>query len=482
MKLQEVLNGLKNRYPQTIEPLREVYNNTEITDHLTRLLVTFAERFPDVEEVGILRAPGRVNLIGEHTDYNGLPVMPMAIDYDILAAFSPREDRRVRIVNPEFPDREFELAERIERYGSGDWGNYIVAGVQGVIDSVGIDKIPRGFNACFYGILPTSAGLSSSSSLVVASGMTALRVAGVEMEPVELAGAMARAEKYTGIDCGEMDQAVSLLGEKDKVLKIDFFPLRVQTVELPPDYTVVVANSMVEAAKTLDAKIAYNTRHTVCKLATALLCRRLELDSANFLRLGDIYYELGQERMLRELKNHFRWHGYSRKELAGELGITLDEFEERYGRTVDGGEIPEPDGGYKLLARARHVITETGRVEESFEAIKAGDGERFGALMNASYYSCRDNYEISHPAIDDLVAIALEAGAAGSRLTGAGFGGCTVSLVADSRLESFMEEVGRRYFEDAIRGYPEARLRYREKAASPLLALKPSSGARVLFE
>ncbi len=482
MKLQEVLNGLKNRYPQVTGPLGEIYNNTEVTDHLTRLLVTFAERFPNVSDVGVLRAPGRVNLIGEHTDYNGLPVMPMAIDYDILVAFSPREDKLVKIVNPEFPDREFELAGKIERYASGDWGNYVVAGVQGIINSVGRKKVTRGFNACFYGVLPTSAGLSSSSSLVVATGMTTLRVAGLEMEPVELAGVMARAEQYTGIDCGEMDQAVSLLGEKDMALKIDFFPLRVQTSPLPPDYTVVVANSMVEAAKTLNAKIAYNTRHTVCKLATALLCRRLELDSAKIRRLGDIFYELGQEQLLTELKKHFKWHGYSRLELAAELGITLEEFEQRFGCSVDGETIPEPDCGYKLLARARHVVTETGRVEQALEALRNGDGQWFGRLMNESYYSCRDNYEISHPAIDDLVAIAREAGAAGSRLTGAGFGGCTVSLVADHKLEGFMAEVRQRYFEDAIHAYPEAHLRYREKSASPLLALKPSCGARMLYE
>jgi galactokinase len=185
--------------------------------------------------------------------------------------------------------------------------------------------------------------------------------------------------------------------------------------------------------------------------------------------------------MLRALKDHLKWHGYDKVELADALGISQEELNGRFCTTADGEHIHEPSRGFKLLARARHVVEEAARVEDSFRAIEAGDGAGFGELMNDSYRSCRDNYEISHPAIDDLVAIALEAGASGSRLTGAGFGGCTVNLVADELLDGFREEVRRRYFEDAIRGYPEAYLRYREMVSPALLALKPSSGAQVLF-
>ena len=209
------------------------------------------------------------------------------------------------------------------------------------MESLGGPERLRGFNACFYGVLPTSAGLSSSSSLVVATGMTALASAGLEIDPVELAGAMARAEQFTGIDCGEMDQAVSLLGAKGKLLKIDFFPLRIEAAALPPGYTVVVANSMVEAAKTLGAKTAYNTRHTVCKLATALLCKRLELDGVKFKRLGDLYQELGQERLLDELKRHFKWHGYTplgTGDRAGDHpGRVREPLRQNRGRRADTG-------------------------------------------------------------------------------------------------------------------------------------------------
>ncbi|MEA1996957.1 MAG: hypothetical protein U9N45_04935, partial [Gemmatimonadota bacterium] len=153
----------------------------------------------------------------------------------------------------------------------------------------------------------------------------------------------------------------------------------------------------------------------------------------------------------------------------------------RYCTTADGDHISGPPQGFKLLARSRHVVTEAARVEDSVEDIESNRGRRFGYLINESFTSCRDNYEISHPAINDLVAIAIEAGSVGSRLTGAGFGGCTVNLVPDEKLEEFLDEVETRYFEDALKSYPDAYLRYMEKIAPALLTLKPSGGAQVLF-
>ncbi len=480
IELEKLLTGIKNRDSKIPAVLDSVYN-IEVGERLVKLLETFADRFPGRDRIIVLRAPGRVNLIGEHTDYNGLPVMPMAIDYDMLVAVSPREDLQVKVVNPDFPDRSFEIDSKIPRYETGDWGNYIKAGVQGIVDEFGSPEGLRGFDACFYGTVPVGAGLSSSSTLVVAAAMALLEVSGRKMKPIALAERMARAEWYVGTQGGGMDHAVSILGEKGKALKIDFFPLRVTPVTLPPGYTVVVANSQVVAAKTQNTRMQYNLRPAVCRMAAAMLAEKLGLKEKNIERLGDIYYLLGRQKIQEALKENINWHGYNERELAEYLGLSLDKVNEFFCTTKSGEHIPTPPQGFKVLARARHVVTEAGRVEDSVKALESGEARWFGKLMRQSHRSCRDDYEISHPALDDLFAIAREAGSTGSRLTGAGFGGCTVHLVADEKLEKFLAEVERRYYQDAIKSYPEAEQRYRERESSPLLTLRPAGGAAVLF-
>ncbi len=478
--IDTLLQGLRRRDSRLTGQLDKIYS-LDTTDRLIHLLETFAERFPDEPEVSVLRAPGRVNLIGEHTDYNGLPVLPMAIDYDMLVAFAPRQDMVVKAVNPDFPDRVFQLERKIPHFETGDWGNYVKASAQGLIDHFGSTEGLRGMNACFYGTVPVSAGLSSSSALVVGAALSLLQSAGRRIERRELADRLADAEWYVGTEGGGMDQAASLLAERDKALKIDFYPLRAEPVFLPEGFTVVVANSMVVASKSQNARLQYNTRHAVCRMATALLVKRLELDPHKYPRLGDIYFHMGRDRMLAACKQHMKWHGYTKTELSEALGISLDEFNQRFCTTVNGEHISGPAEGFKLLARTRHVVSESARVDQALADIRSGGGARMGEFMNGSYLSCRHNYEVSHPAIDDLVAIALEAGAAGSRITGAGFGGCTVSLVPDDRLESFLDELRRRYFEDAIQNYPEAYRRYRETNIPPLLTLRSSGGAQSIF-
>jgi N-acetylgalactosamine kinase len=480
VKLEQLLAGARNRDPEIMAALDSVYN-IDVGPRLVQLLETFADRFPDRDMVSVLRAPGRVNLIGEHTDYNGLPVMPMAIDYDMMVAVSPRDDLQVRVVNPDFADRNFEITSQIARYETGDWGNYIKAGVQGIVDEFGSVEGLHGFDACFYGSVPVGAGLSSSSTLVVAAAMSTLEVSGREMEPIALAERMASAEWYVGTQGGGMDHAASILSEKGKALKIDFFPLRVTPVTLPEGYTVVVANSLVVSAKTENTRMQYNLRPAVCRMATAMLASKLKLEGENIERLGDIYYLLGRQNMQDALKEHIFWHGYKEKELAAYLGLSMDEINKRFCTTKSGEHIPAPAEGFKVLSRARHVVTEADRVEDSVKALESGEARWFGKLMRQSHRSCRNNYEISHPALDDLFAIGREAGSTGSRLTGAGFGGCTVHLVADAKLEGFLAEVEQRYYNDAIKAYPEAERRFLEKTISPILALRPAGGAKVLF-
>ena len=476
----QLLARLRARDPKIITTLDAAYN-IDVTARLIRLIEHFAGRFPQRNEVSVLKAPGRVNIIGEHQDYNSLPVMPMAMDYDMAAVLAPRDDRKVFAVNPEFPDREFDIAEKILPFETGDWGNYIKAGVQGIVDELGGAERLRGFDVCFLGSVPVGAGLSSSSTLVVASAMAVLEASGVALDPLKLAERMASAEWYVGTQGGGMDHAASILSEKGKALKIDFFPLRVRPVALPEGYSIVVANTMVVSTKTRESKLRFNWLPAACRAATAMLVKKYGLDPREIRYLGDIYRKLGRVETLRALENTFVQDHYSKQEIAVYLGTTVAEIDKTLFTTSAGELIPEPEGGFRVGARARHVISETVRVEESVKVIEAGDGEAFGRRMNGSWISCRDDFEISHPALEDIVEIARAAGSSGSRLTGAGWGGCTVHLVADGKVNAVVDAIMTGYFSNRIKKYPQAAQRYAEYPDDAILVLRPAAGARVLF-
>jgi N-acetylgalactosamine kinase len=423
--------------------------------------------------VRLARAPGRINLIGEHTDYNGLPVLPMAINRDILAVFAPRADGSVSIAStdPGSPPRRFELAASIPPYEPGDWGNYCKAAVQGLLDHdrergrpgrASRSEAPsggawRGFQAVFDGDIPPGAGMSSSSALVVLSALLFLRASGREMGRLELADLMARAEHYVGTQGGGMDQAASLLGEAGCALLIHFNPLRVQPVRMPAGYAVIAANSLVRADKSRGAMDRYNRRAIECRLAAALLretfSRRLAR-AAPVRLLGDLQPEalgLPAAEIDRIVGETLHDRPYTLREIASLLAAGPEEVAREYCRRRDGSIFPEPPDGFKLKARTRHVLSEGRRVTESAAAFERGDMRAFGELMNRSHESCRDLYEISCPELDRLVEAARGAGALGARLTGAGFGGCTVSLVERRRAEAVIERMVREYYRDYLR-------------------------------
>ena len=207
----------------------------QVFERYQKLTKTHISRFK-ADEVNIARAPGRVNLIGEHTDYNGLPVFPMAVDRDIAAVFSPRKDRQIILANtdPGFSERSFEVQESIPPSSTGDWGNYCKAAVQGLLDYYRQKhrKADRfcGFEATYDGDIPVAAGMSSSSALVVLSALLFLASNDLDLyttpsRRLELADLLARAEHYVGTQGGGMDQAISLMGRSGHAVKIDFFPL-----------------------------------------------------------------------------------------------------------------------------------------------------------------------------------------------------------------------------------------------------------------
>ncbi|MEO8604537.1 MAG: galactokinase family protein, partial [bacterium] len=224
----------------------------------------------------LVRAPGRVNLLGEHTDYNGLPVLPFAIDRQIWIAAAARDDRRVHLdsTDPRFASRQYILQASLPRFAAGDWGNYHQAAAQGLIGSFGIEAL-RGGNFLVEGDIPSGAGLASSSALVVGSLLALLAVNQHRMTPLALAELAASAERYVGTQSGGMDQAVCLLAQAGQALRIDFDPLRTRHVAVPPGASLVVCHSLVEAEKSGAARAAYNQRVVECRLACRVLERLL---------------------------------------------------------------------------------------------------------------------------------------------------------------------------------------------------------------
>lgn len=348
-----------------------------------------------------MRAPGRVNLIGEHTDYNGLPVLPMALDREIVLRYTSRTDRRVVLTNLDdrFPPLEFSLGDQIERDADGEWGNYPRAAAQALWRETG----PlTGLEGEITSTLPVASGLSSSSAMVVATALALLDANQRTVPRVRLMAVLARGERYVGLEGGGMDQAISLGGIAGCALRIDFQPaLRLEPVPIPAEWRIIVAPSLVEARKAVGARDAYNARVRECREALSRVTGRESRDYADLL---------------------------SRMSAAEALATAREVLDDT------------------LFRRFRHVVTEAGRVDAAVVAMRANDLGAFGRLLRASHASLRDDYEVSAPALDELVAIAEQAGAAGARLTGAGFGGSIVAVADAPRVGAILGALTREYY------------------------------------
>jgi len=369
----------------------------------------FLDVFDDVP-THFVRAPGRVNLIGDHIDYNGLPVFPMALQREVRVALRPRDDGWVHLrnVDQEFEPVDFEVHPALERESGGHWANYCMAPAKELARRF---AIWRGFDAVVESTVPVAAGLSSSSALVNAIGLALAEVNELELNILTLADLMAEAERFTGTRGGGMDQAISLGARAGHASRISFDPLRLRHVAVPEDWRFVVADTGVRAEKSGPAQLAYNHRRSECEEALALVSATAEARG-----------------MVMEAPGSYR-------ELMDKLG--LDSIWVAADAALKG----------KLLRRFRHVISEARRVEEASDHILGGDLHGFGSLMDASHGSLHTDYNVSCPELDALVALAREGGAEGARLTGAGFGGCVVALTDMERVDSVLELMSREYFE-----------------------------------
>jgi galactokinase len=331
----------------------------------------------DVDTIRVVRAPGRVNLIGEHTDYNEGYVLPIAIDRAITIALIPTDDRRVTVtLDASGETAGFDLDDLGPR--RGHWIDYIA----GMAWSMAAEGLPvSGFRGLLASDLPEDAGLSSSAALELAAAFALSRGNEPPTDRLTLARLAQRAENiHVGVMCGLMDQFASALGAADAALLLDCRSLDHRTVPLPlDDVALVVCHS--GSPRRLDGS-AYNERRSQCEAAVAIIAAR----RPGIRTLRDVTPSLLDD-------------------AAGDLGPLLER-------------------------RARHVVEENERVLKAADALENGDVEAAGRLFSQSHASLRDLYEVSSPELDALVEIAGSVpGVLGSRLTGAGFGGCTVTLV-----------------------------------------------------
>ena len=381
-------------------------------------------------------APGRVNLIGEHTDYNGLPVFPIAIDRGVCIDFRVRNDGAVRLDSPaaRFDPFAFQLKRPIEAAGQGDWSNYVRAAARGLLEH-GV-RLERGIEGTVTGDVPIAAGLSSSSALVVASALALLKANGTTLPRLELAALMARAERFVGLEGGGMDQAACLHGREGHALRIEFEPLRVTPVAVPEGWRWVVASSLVRAEKSAGAREAYNKRARQCREALGVMGGGGGADHGRARVAGGVGARRGavSDSAARDARGDATTDRPAYRDLVAEGNV--DDLLRRARRVL----------APVLFRRFRHVVTEGRRVALAEAAMRDGDMRRFGDLMVRSHESLRDDYEVSTDELDAIVEVALGAGAAGARLTGAGFGGCVVVLCDDRTVAPVMEALAARFY------------------------------------
>ncbi len=360
---------------------------------MQQTISAFSRHFDGSPEVTV-RAPGRVNLIGEHTDYNEGFVFPAAIDRWVVVASRPRADDLAVVYSVAYEEEDrFSTSEEPARVGT--WADY----VRGMVREFQLlGQGIRGFDAALAGDVPVAAGLSSSAAVEMAVGQTLLELSGFSMSGADLALLGQRAEdRFVGVNCGIMDQFISANGRKRHALFLDCRDLSFEPVALAGDKTrIVICNSGVKRGLTSSA---YNQRRSACEAGVRDLARAMESDV----------------RALRDI---------SEEELQAHSGLLPPE----------------------VYRRCRHVVSENARTREAVALLKSGDLGGFGRLMDASHRSLRDDYEVSGPELDLLVDIAGGvSGVYGARMTGAGFGGCTVNLVQDNAVEALSEAVQSRY-------------------------------------
>lgn len=364
-----------------------------------QLLQKFGEIFGGTDRAKVYFAPGRVNLIGEHTDYNGGHVFPCALTIGTYGVARKREDKKLRFYSMNFEKLGVLEAsvEDLKPEKEADWTNY-PKGVMWAFGEKGYE-VTNGMDLLLFGNIPNGSGLSSSASVEVLTGSILRDMYGFEVSNQELALIGQYSEnRFNGVNCGIMDQFAIAMGQKDNAIFLDTATMEYEYAPIHLEGAKLVISCSNKKRGLGDSK--YNERRSECETALAELQKAVDIRT-----LGDLDEE----------------------QFEANKGAIKDEVRVR---------------------RARHAVYENQRTIKAVAALKANDIEQFGRLMNASHVSLRDDYEVTGIELDTLVEEAWKVeGVIGSRMTGAGFGGCTVSIVKDGAIEAFKEQVGKAYLE-----------------------------------
>ncbi|SDA79567.1 galactokinase [Butyrivibrio sp. INlla18] len=362
------------------------------------VLDSFEKVYGKNENVKAYFAPGRVNLIGEHTDYNGGHVFPCALTIGTYGAAAKRNDKKVRFysVNQEkFGVYEANLEDALNPSEAAGWVNYPL-GVIWAFEKRGM-KLDAGFDMVIYGNIPNGSGLSSSASLEVLTGFILRDIYGFDVTNQDLALIGQYSENnFNGCNCGIMDQFAVAMGKENNAIFLDTADLSFEYAPIKLDGAKIIVANTNKKHKLTDSQ--YNARRSMCEEALSILQKKLDIKG-----LGD---------------------------------LSIEEFEANKDLLTDSD----------MQKKAKHAVYENQRTIEAVKVLKDGDIARFGELMRQSHESLRDDYDVTGVELDTLAEEAWKIpGVIGSRMTGGGFGGCTVSLVKDEAIENFKKTVGENY-------------------------------------
>ncbi|RKF77593.1 Galactokinase [Golovinomyces cichoracearum] len=512
---------LSNLVPTT-DSLHSIYTEDALPCQYKRwraLLAQFKSLYGNSPSF-VSRSPGRVNIIGEHIDYSLYGVLPMAITADVLLAVSTTNSTafensyEVKLCNikPEdFPSHVFKVQNETVEIDSTlhEWSNYFKSGLKGAIDVLrkkyGNRFKPKSMKILMDGSLPVGGGLSSSAAFVSASALAVLFANGeTSIDKTTLTELAIISERAVGVNTGGMDQSASVFSIRGSALYVSFMPvLNTEVVTFPktnPELNFLIAQSFVQSDKHVTGPVCYNLRVVECSMAAAYLhatlndkeeTKPLSPDSSPLTISLRSFHESYFSKSLLSFKDQLselvdltksvlkEEEGYTREEIARVIGCTVMELNNRF-----MFKFPVRAERFMLRQRAIHVFSEARRVLDFLSLLenqKGIDGvidtstedfnHRLGNLMNLTQDSCRENYACSCPEIDDLCEIARRAGAYGSRLTGAGWGGCTVHLVPKNKLEDVKMALEENYY--------SKRKLTEKKRNNAVVISKPGSGSAV---
>ncbi|KAL2338930.1 hypothetical protein Fmac_013376 [Flemingia macrophylla] len=456
----------------------------------------FVEIFAHQPQI-FARSPGRVNLIGEHIDYEGYSVLPMAIRQDTIVAIRKNESEKVlRIANvngekysvctyPADPLQEIDLKNH-------KWGHYFICGYKGFYDYAKLKGVnvgePVGLDVLVDGTVPTGSGLSSSAAFVCSSTIAIMAAFDVNFPKKELAQVTCDCERHIGTQSGGMDQAISVMAKTGFAELIDFNPIHATDVQLPAAGTFVIAHSLAESQKAVTAATNYNNRVVECRLASIVLAIKLGMDRNEAISkvktLSDVEGlcvsfagTLNSSDPVLAVKEYLKEEPYTAEQIEEVIGEKLTSF---WNNNAACLEVIKVAKQYKLHQRAAHVYSEAKRVHAFKDVVSSNLSDedmlkKLGDLMNESHHSCSVLYECSCPELEELVDVCRKNGALGARLTGAGWGGCAVALVKESIVPQFILNLKESFYQSRI----DKGVIQKNDLGLYVFASKPSSGAAI---